>query len=154
MYGMGIITNEIFAVDRTRHHKEGSKMGRKGRKGILKLLTISLVNHVDGWWPMCKEAKKKRKELYRRNAGKCDQPWRQANTPSLPAVATRMNDRQSNHRLLLSATTIKVIPTKRKRTFALCPHERSYNSMSNQVRNLDIRIKLTKHTTYFEVFFI
>lgn len=36
-YGMGITTNEIFAVDRTRNHKEGSETGKKGRKeGSLK----------------------------------------------------------------------------------------------------------------------
>jgi len=86
----------IFAVDRTHHHKEGSEM-----KGVLKPLTISLVNHADGWWPMCKKAKKKGRNytgVMPENA--INSAVRQIHERVF-LVATRMNDHESNHCLLL-----------------------------------------------------
>lgn len=135
-------TKKIIAVDCTRHYK--GRVRRAGRKGVLKSLMISFVNHVDGWRPVRKR-KKKRKKLYRRNAGKCDQICLQGRHTNEQAfsIATRMNDRKLNRRLLFrhDDKSNSIRTRRRVRVFALCPHEPFYNSMSRtrEIQDLDIK---------------
>lgn len=57
-------------------------------------------------------------------------------------VATRMNDRESNHRLLLRHDD-KSNSIQTKENFRLVSPQ-TYNSMSNQVQNLDLCVEFTR----------